>query len=289
MLRIGISGWNYKGWRGVFYPDHLPKSKELAYASSTFNSIEINSTFYSLKSQTVFKKWYAATPKNFQFSVKGSRFITHIKRLKDVEGPLANFFASGVLFLGEKLGPFLWQLPPNFRFDGERLRQFFQLLPKNTKEAECLAGRSDNGEKNIGTTPSISQIRHCLEVRNHSFMVSQFFELLREFNIAFVIADTGGKWPYAEDITADFVYIRLHGPKELYVSGYSVNDVKHWADRIRCWSVGKEPVDAILVSKWSSPRTPKDLYVYFDNDAKVKAPYDAKCLIKELKVPSLKI
>src|SRR6266516_2848986 len=142
-VRIGISGWRYAGWRGKFYPKGLPQRRELEFASGAFNSVEINGSFYSLQLPSSYQRWYAATPEDFLFAVKGGRFITHLKRLKDVETPLANFFASGVLLLGEKLGPILWQLPPNFRYDRKRLDAFFRLLPRDSATAAVLARQHD--------------------------------------------------------------------------------------------------------------------------------------------------
>src|SRR5436189_5432720 len=144
MPRVGISGWRYEGWRGKFYPEGLTQHRELEYASRVFNSIEINGSFYSLQLPSSYQRWYAQTPQDFLFSLKGARYITHMKRLRDVKIPLANFFASGVLALREKLGPILWQLPPSFRFDSERLRILFELLPPDTKRASNLAGRHNN-------------------------------------------------------------------------------------------------------------------------------------------------
>ena len=223
-LRIGISGWRYVGWRGKFYPKGLPQHRELEFASGTFNSVEINGSFYSLQRSSSYQRWYSDTPDDFVFSVKGARFITHMKKLRDVETPLANFFASGVLALRGKLGPILWQLPPNFGWDPERLTRFFKMLPRNTAQAAKLAKKHDDKLKTrawMKIDPAAGPLRYAVEVRHPSFMVPEFFALLRKHKIAFVFADTAKKWPYAEDLTADFVYIRLHGDKELYVSGYN--------------------------------------------------------------------
>src|SRR5436309_14518906 len=146
-LRIGISGWRYPGWRGKFYPKDLPQHRELEFASKTFNSVEINGTFYSLQLPSSYKRWQGATPRNFVFAVKGGRFITHMKKLRDVETPLANFFASGVLALRKKLVPILWQLPPSLVFNAARLNDFFDLLPRNTRDAARLAKKHDDKVK----------------------------------------------------------------------------------------------------------------------------------------------
>jgi uncharacterized protein YecE (DUF72 family) len=283
-VRIGISGWNYAGWRGVFYPQELEHRRELDFAAHTFNSIEINGSFYSLQLPTSYRRWYAETPKNFLFSVKGARFITHMKKLREVEAPLANFFASGVLALEEKLGPILWQFPPNFGCDAERFREFFRLLPKTTKGAALLGRRHDSKLKARAwlRTKCDRPLRYCVEIRHSSFLVPDFFELLREFNIAFVFADAAGKWPYVEDLTADFVYCRLHGDTKLYTSGYSDRALDRWASRLKLWRKGKQPADAKLVTAKTKP-APHDVFVYFDNDAKVHAPFDAQTLARKMR------
>lgn len=283
-IRIGISGWNYAGWRGVFYPKGLPRVRELEFASRAFNSIEINGSFYSLQRPTSYQRWSQATPENFLFSVKGGRFITHMKKLREVEIPLANFFASGVLALGKKLGPILWQFPPNFGWNVERFSEFFQLLPKSTGEAAFLGRRHDAKlkERACLKTDSDLPLRYCVEIRNSSFLVPGFFELLRKFNIAFVFADTAGKWPYAEELTADFVYCRLHGDTVLYTSGYSDCALDWWAARLELWRHGKCPRDAKLITPEVIPRR-RDVFVYFDNDSKVHAPFDAQALARKMR------
>ncbi|MEY2520423.1 MAG: hypothetical protein QOF24_2182 [Verrucomicrobiota bacterium] len=283
-LRIGISGWTYPPWRGVFYPKKLPHRLELEFASRAFNSIEINGSFYSLQRPSSYQRWYADTPRGFVFSVKGARFITHMKKLRDVETPLANFFASGVLCLREKLGPILWQFPPNFGWNEERFREFFELLPRDTGAAAKLARRHDD-KLTAGAwtkTDAVRPLRHAVEIRHPTFMVPEFFALLRRHNIAFVFADTAGKWPYAEDLTADFVYCRLHGAEQLYVSGYSDKEIEWWAKRIEYWRKGKQPRDAKLVADRKAKAGHRDVYVYFDNDAKVHAPFNAKSLVAKL-------
>jgi len=284
-LRIGISGWRYVGWRGKFYPKGLPQHRELEFASGTFNSVEINGSFYSLQRSSSYQRWYSDTPDDFVFSVKGARFITHMKKLRDVETPLANFFASGVLALRGKLGPILWQLPPNFGWDPERLTRFFKMLPRNTAQAAKLAKKHDDKLKArawMKIDPASGPLRYAVEVRHPSFMVPEFFALLRKHKIAFVFADTARKWPYAEDLTADFVYIRLHGDKELYVSGYNNKALDWWANRIEHWRKGKQPRDAKTVTRPKAWAKQLDVFVYFDNDAKVYAPFDAQRLAARL-------
>ena len=284
-FRIGISGWRYAGWRGKFYPPGLPRRRELEFASNTFNSVEINGSFYSLQLPSSYHRWYSETPPNFLFSVKGPRFITHMKKLREVRTPLANFFASGVLALDGKLGPILWQLPPNLGYDSERLRDFFALLPRDTDAAAQLGHKHDDKLK-ARAWLKIDQSRplsHALEVRHPTFLVPEFFDLLREHNIAFVFADTAQKWPYAEDLTADLVYIRLHGSEQLYVSGYSDSEIEWWARRIEHWHCSRQPRDAKLIGTTKGDRRLRPVYVYFDNDAKVHAPFDAIRLAKRLK------
>ncbi len=285
MLRIGISGWTYPPWRGVFYPEKWPHRRELEYASRQVNSIEINGTFYSLQKPASFDLWAAHTPDDFVFSIKGGRFITHLKRLRKIETPLANFLASGLLRLGSKLGPILWQFPPNLKFDAELFETFLALLPRDTGSAGEMARKHDSRLNGRAVVDPLLQMpmRHCLEVRNESFMDASFFRLLRKYKAAFVFADSAGKWPYAEDLTSDFVYIRLHGAEELYVSGYTDAALDCWAGRIREWSESRQPLDAKLVLPPPS-RQPKvrDIFVYFDNDAKVKAPADARRLWQRL-------
>jgi uncharacterized protein YecE (DUF72 family) len=284
-IRIGISGWTYPPWRGVFYPPDLPQKRELQYASRQVNSIEINGSFYSLQRPESYRAWYEATPDDFVFSVKAARFITHIKRLKNVDAPLANFFASGILCLREKLGPILWQLPPTFRFDREKLAAFFDLLPHDTKGAAKLARSHDDKVKGRTWTKTDRnrRVRHAMEIRHESFATPEFIELLRKYDIALVVADTAGKWPFLEDTTSDFVYVRLHGDAELYVSGYSGTALNNWARKIRTWSKGGTPRGARRVTRRpSARRSSHDVYLYFDNDAKVRAPADAISLAHRL-------
>ena len=288
-VRVGISGWRYAGWRGKFYPKDLPQHRELEFAGNTFNSVEINGSFYSLQLPSSYQRWDKATPRNFVFAVKGGRFITHMKKLRGVETPLANFFASGALALGKKLGPILWQLPPNLGFDRERLNHFFKLLPRDMREAAELAKKHNDKLKArafMKIDPAIARcrLRYAIEVRHPSFMTPEFFELLREQNVAFVFADTAGKFPYAEDLTADFVYIRLHGAEKLYVSGYNNRALDWWANRIEHWRKGGQPRDAKVIANRRIDNQRRDVFVYFDNDAKVHAPFDAIGLSKRLGV-----
>jgi len=284
-ISIGISGWRYGPWRGVFYPDELPQRRELEYASQRLPTIEINGTFYSLQRPELFAAWYRDTPRGFLFAVKGSRYITHMKRLREVDRPLANFFASGLFNLRDKLGPLLWQFPPNFRYDPAKLAAFFAQLPRTTEAALALARRRDarvKGRTRLAIDRS-RRLRHAVEIRHESFLDPSFVALLRRHGIALVVADTAGKWPYCEDVTADFVYLRLHGDEQIYASGYGDAALDRWAERIDAWSRGSEPRDARRISQQPAhARSRRDVYCYFDNDVKVKAPFDALRLIEKL-------
>jgi uncharacterized protein YecE (DUF72 family) len=281
-IRVGISGWTYEPWKKTFYPEKLSSKKELYFASRQVNSIEINGTFYSLQMPTSFEKWYSETPDDFQFSLKGPRFITHIRRLNDVEIPLANFFASGVLSLKEKLGPILWQFPPRMLYRPERFEEFFKLLPKNSDEAAELSKKNDGRIKGKPYTKNEydQKLRYAVEIRNPSFENPEFIEQLRKFNIALVFADTAGRWPYMEEITSDFVYLRLHGDLELYVSGYSDSSLKWWTKRLKIWTRGGQPNDAMTITDEKVKKVNRDAFVYFDNDVKAHAPFNAQTLLK---------
>lgn len=282
-IHIGISGWRYEPWRGVFYPPGLAQARELDYAACQLPTIEINGSFYSLQRPASYAAWYAATPPGFVFAVKGNRFLTHMLKLRNIETPLANVLASGMFALREKLGPMLWQFPPQLRFDVEKVEQFLALLPHDTGRAleiarghdERLAGRA------LLEIDAVRPLRHAVEVRHESFRDPAFIALLRKYNVALVVADTAGKWPEVEDVTADFVYIRLHGEHELYASGYDDDSLERWAARIRAWAAGGQPDDARLASGVRPPRRKRrDVYCYFDNDIKVRAPFDARRLIE---------
>jgi uncharacterized protein YecE (DUF72 family) len=268
MVRIGISGWRYDPWRGVFYPEGMPHRRELEFCGRHFPTVEINGSFYSLQRPEYYEQWYRETPQGFVFAVKGSRYITHMLRLSNIEKPLANFFASGILNLREKLGPFLWQFPPMFRYDEQRLARFFERLPRTTAQALALARRRDSrmtGRSRLAIDAD-RPLRHALEIRHESFMTAEFVRLLRKHQIGLVVADTAGKWPKMFHVTSDFVYVRLHGDVKIYTSGYSDKALDGWARRIRKWH-----------------KDGRDVYVYFDNDVKVKAPFDALNLMRKLR------
>jgi uncharacterized protein YecE (DUF72 family) len=279
-IRIGLSGWNYKGWRGKFYPKGLIQSRELAFAAQRYEAIEINGSFYSLQRPESFGRWYEQTPAGFLFAVKGPRFITHMLKLRGARTPLANFLASGVLRLEEKLGPILWQLPPFLHYDEQRIEEFFELLPHDTHAALNLARRHDARMRGRTWLRSGAKrpLRHALEIRHDSFRSPGFIRQLRRHRIGLVVADTV-EWPLLMDVTADFVYCRLHGSQQLYVSGYDATALKRWASRVRAWSRGGEPRDAIRVMPALQKRgRVRDVFVFFDNDAKVRAPVDAAAL-----------
>ena len=283
-IHIGISGWRYTPWRGDFYPEGLTQKRELQFASRAVNSIEINGSFYALQTPKRYAEWYADTPEGFLFSVKAPRFITHILRLRDVHKPMANFFASGVLELKEKLGPILWQFPPSFKFDATLFETFLAQLPTDTQQAAALARQHEprlNGKASMKASAK-KPLRHAVEIRNMSFAVPEFIQMLDKHGVALVVADTAGKWPYMEDVTANFMYLRLHGDKQLYASGYSAEALQRWGDRIERWAQGKQPADAHLVDPHHTPRRRKqrDVFCFFDNDIKVRAPFDARQLLQ---------
>jgi uncharacterized protein YecE (DUF72 family) len=287
-IRIGVSGWRYAPWRGNFYPKGLPQHAELEYAARAFPSLEINGSFYSLQSPSSWQTWYEAVPASFVFAVKGPRYLTHMLRLRNAEKPLANFFASGIFRLREKLGPILWQFPPNFTYDADRLATFFELLPRNLTQAAALARKREPfmRGKTVLSIDANRPLHYAMEIRHESFRDPSFIRLLRKYRIALVIAETAGRWPLLQDVTTDFLYLRLHGDKELYRSGYSPAALARWAKRIAAWSSGGEPLGAVKADgRTTASRRPRDVYCYFDNtDAKLRAPVDAKALMRNLKV-----
>jgi uncharacterized protein YecE (DUF72 family) len=267
VIRVGISGWRYRPWRGVWYPEGLAQRRELEFCARHFPTVEINGSFYSLQRPEHYAAWHRATPPGFVFAVKGSRYVTHFLKLENVEKPLANFFASGVLALREKLGPFLWQLPPTLAYERKRLTAFFELLPRKTAELLTLARRRDarmTGRVWL-TIDADRPVHHAVEVRHPSFANDEFRALAARHDVAVVVADTAGKWPLILDPAGDVVYVRLHGDVRIYTSGYSDRALGAWARRIRRWA-----------------REDRDVYVYFDNDVKVRAPFDALGLMREL-------
>lgn len=270
-IRIGISGWTYPDWRGSFYPDHVIIKNELQFASRVFNSIEVNGTFYSLQKPRVFEKWYNETPAEFSFAIKAPKYVTHERRLIDVATPVANFLASGILALQEKLGPLLWQLPPHLPYDGERIKTFLELLPHNTKDATKVArGHSDwMAERCFLETDANRPLLHALEVRHHSYVNKEFFDLMKQHNVAIVVGDTAGKWPLIEEVTGSMIYIRLHGDEEAYPNGYTKNALKSWGEKITTF-MSSSKIDSV--------------YAFCDSDHKIAAPGNAMHLMQAMGV-----
>lgn len=289
-VRVGISGWAYPPWRGRFYPAGLPRRLELAYASRRFNAIEINATFYGLQRASSFRSWHESTPPGFVFAMKGVRHVTHELRLREPRRALANFFASGMLLLREKLGPFVWQLPPSVRFDEGRFRAFFELLPRDTAELARLAEEREAflAERAHAEPDAVRPVRHAVEFRHESFLTDRFVELLREFGVALVVADTAGRHPTAEDVTAGWVYVRLHGSRELYASGYEAEEIAAWAEKVRAWSGGGggEAEGARRIGRAAGGHPGgRDVYVFFDNTMGAqRAPEDARAMAETLGV-----
>jgi uncharacterized protein YecE (DUF72 family) len=264
-VHIGTSGWAYKHWRGIFFPPGLPAKQELSYLATRLSTVEVNGTFYSLTTPNACEGWRRAVPADFVFAVKGSRYITHMIKLRNFERPLANFFASGILRLGAQLGPILWQLPPMLPFDRDRARRFFEALPREVAAAERLARRHD--ERTTGRSALRApdgrdhRLRHALEPRHPSWLEEAALAELAAHDVALVAADTAGRHPFSLARTASFAYFRLHGATALYASRYSDEELAPWAARVR-----------------DLRDQGTDVYVYFDNDAKAHAPLDAERL-----------
>ncbi|MDL5351553.1 DUF72 domain-containing protein [Microbacterium sp. zg-YB36] len=271
-VRVGISGWRYPSWRGDFYPKGLAQARELAYVGEKMSTLELNGSFYSLQRPTSYQRWRQAVPDDFVFAVKGSRYITHMLRLRGIEVALANFFASGVLALGEQLGPVLWQLPEREEFDPAGLEEFLTALPPTTGAALELARRHDerlDGRDWLEIERDVP-IRYAFEPRSTTYEDAAVAPILHGHDVALVVADTAGRFPAFGEATASFVYIRLHGAEDLYTSGYTDAQLDEWAARIVAWRDG------------SADGTPRDVYVYFDNDAHGHAPHDALALAQRV-------
>lgn len=269
-VRVGISGWRYARWRGDFYPKGLPQRRELEYVAQRMSSLELNGSFYSLQRPDSYQRWREMVPEDFVFAVKGSRYITHMVRLRDVETAMANFLASGVLALGSQLGPILWQLPERQKYDPDLIERFLSGLPRSTGAALELAKRHDERltDRSWLGIEEDRPLQYALEPRSATFEDPAVVELLRRQGVALTVADTAGRWPPFGEVTADLVYVRLHGAEDLYASGYSPEQLDHWADRINGWADGTGTPDG----------RPRDVYVYFDNDARGFAPHDAVAL-----------
>jgi uncharacterized protein YecE (DUF72 family) len=260
MIRVGIGGWTFEPWRGVFYPDKLPQARELSFASRAVTSIEINGTFYGSQKPSSFRKWAEETPDDFIFSLKGPRFATNRKKLAEAGESIERFLTSGVTELGPKLGPLLWQMAPTKKFEEDDFAAFLALLPK-THEGHAL--------------------RHVVEVRHESFRDPRFVALLRRFGVALVFADSE-KYPAFADLTADFVYARLMSAEEKNPTGYNPAAVKKWAAHSTAWESGLDPEDLPHIDKPAKKTRARDVFVYMINGAKIRAPAAAKALIARL-------
>lgn len=276
-IYIGMSGWTFEGWRGSFYPEGLKQKAELAYASRRVKSIEVNGTFYSLLRPKVYQGWYQETAPDFLFSLKAPKYITHERRLRDFERPLSNFLASGILALREKLGPILWQFPPNMAFDPERFEPFLAALPKDTVAAAALGRNCSDWmqERAYLDVDLCRPLRHAIEGRHPSFASPAFVALARKYDVAIVVGDTDGRWPYIEDLTSDFVYLRLHGDASLHPRGYGKSALERWGTRFQLWAEGGQASDAVLITEVKAPQLPRPVFAYFDNEVKETAALNA--------------
>lgn len=265
-IQVGTSGWSYSHWRGAFYPPALADSRWLEFLSAVFGTVEVNATFYSLTTPRACDSWRAAVPPDFVFALKGSRYISHMKQLRDVGVALSNFFASGILRLGAQLGPILWQLPPRLKFARDRASEFFGGLPRDLRAAERLARGHDArvlGRPCLAAPDGHDNpIRYALEARHPSWMEPEAVDLLRTHGIALVWADTAGEHPSASTQTSDdLAYVRLHGSRTIYEGRYESGELEIWAGRARQWARSGTPV-----------------FIYFDNDRDAAAPLDARRL-----------
>ena len=261
-IRAGIGGWNFAPWRGVFYPPKLPQSQELTYASRKLTSIEVNGTYYGSQSPATFRKWASETPEDFVFSLKGPRFATNRKVLGEAGESISRFLDSGVLDLGTKLGPLLWQFAPTKKFDAADFGKFLELLPHRI------------GERTL---------RHVVEVRHDSFRTPAFIALLRSFSVPVVFAEHA-TYPAIADVVGDFIYGRLQMGKDEIATGYAPKALDAWAERARLWADGKHPDDLPLVDAENrSKPMPRDVFLYFIHEGKVRAPAAAMALIERLK------
>ncbi|MDB5539451.1 MAG: hypothetical protein JWQ89_1178 [Devosia sp.] len=278
-IRLGTAGWVFEAWRNNFYPGGLKQKEELAFASAHLGNIEINATFYSHQKAQSFQNWASQTPEGFVFTVKGHQLVTHIKRLKDVELPLANFFASGVMALGEKLGPFCWQLPGNSSYDEARMEAFLGLLPQTPEALVALAEKTDYGKNPpVLDATGISRVRHAIEVRHKSFADERFIAQLRAHNVALVVADTAD-WPYL-DQTADFSYTRLQGAPG--AESYSAAERDARARWLRAWSEGQPVGDGPYAGPVEVNPPPRDVFAFFVSTDKEHAPDNARAVMETL-------
>jgi uncharacterized protein YecE (DUF72 family) len=257
---VGIGGWTFAPWRGVFYPDGLPHAQELSYAASRLTSIEINGTFYRTQTPATYRKWASEVPDGFVFAVKGPRFVTHRRILGEAGESLARFLDSGVTELGDHLGPLLWQFPPTKKFEAEDFGAFLALLPG------AHGGRA---------------LRHVVEVRHASFVTPQFIALLRKTGIAVVFSEHD-TYPAIADATADFVYLRLQKGEDSVETAYPPAALDAWAGRLRAWAQGTQPADLPRADAVPAPARPRDVFAYVIHEGKVRAPAAAMALIERL-------
>jgi uncharacterized protein YecE (DUF72 family) len=260
-LYIGIGGWTFAPWRGVFYPEKLVQSKELQYAASKLTSIEINGTYYGSQKPESFRKWASEVPDGFVFSLKGPRFTTNRRVLAEAGDSINRFYGTGVLELGDRLGPVLWQFAPTKKFDEADFGKFLELLPRQ------LDGRA---------------LRHVVEVRHPSFCVPAFVALLRQFETPVVFAEHGS-YPAIADVVGDFVYARLQKGNDEIKTCYPPKQLDAWAERLQLWAAGGEPDDLPRVDKPSAKKTPRDVFAYVIHEGKVRAPAGAMELIERVK------
>lgn len=259
-IRIGIGGWTFAPWRGVFYPDKLPHAKELGYAARKLTSIEINGTFYGSQKPSSFRKWASEVPDGFVFSLKGPRFATNRKVLAEAGDSIKRFYDSGVLELGDRLGPVLWQFAPTKKFDESDFGGFLELLPR---------------------TLGSQTLRHVVEVRHDSFCSPAFIALLREHRVPVVFSEHA-TYPAIADVTADFVYARLQKGEESVATGYPPKALDAWAKRLAAWAKGGEPADLPKIDKAKPAQQPRDVFAYVIHEAKVRAPAAAMALIERV-------
>lgn len=260
-IRIGIGGWTFEPWRGVFYPPKLPQSKELSYAAGVLTSIEINGTYYGSQKPESFRKWANEVPDGFVFSVKGPRFATNRKVLGEAGDSIKRFYDSGLYELGDRLGPVLWQFMPTKKFDEADFGAFLELLPRK------------QGKQTL---------RHVVEVRHESFCTPVFIALLRKFNVPVVFAEHF-KYPNIADVTGDFVYARLQQGDDTIPTAYPPKTLDTWAERLNDWARGGEPKDLPKVdAKAKIEKIPRDVFAYIIHEGKVRAPAGAQDLIKRV-------
>jgi uncharacterized protein YecE (DUF72 family) len=260
-IRIGIGGWTFEPWRGVFYPKGLPHAKELAYASERLTSIEVNGTFYRTQTPETFRKWASEVPPGFIFALKGPRFAVNRRVLKDAGDSIQRFLESGITELGTNLGPLLWQFAPTKKFDEADFGGFLELLP------DTFDGRA---------------LRHVIEVRHESFCTPAFIALLREFSKPVVYTDHV-RYPNIADVTGDLVYVRLQQGKDNIASAYQPKALDAWAGRLQTWAHGKMPEDLPRVDAKHSPKASlRDVFAYVIHEGKVRAPAGAMALIERL-------